>query len=221
MSPMSEQEILDRLREAVIRADVEAVESAAKMALAAGIDPLRAIEEGLAVGLREVGGRFSKLELFLSDMMLSAEAMTQGAKVLRASISTKREAMRSGTIIIGTVKGDIHDIGKNIVSALLTANNYDVHDLGTDVPAEEFILKANETKADVIGLSALLSTTMPAQEEVVKRLVETGERQRFRVIVGGAPVREEWAMQIGADAYGKDAADAVAKLNQLVRRQGT
>jgi dimethylamine corrinoid protein len=213
---MGEQEILERLRQAVIQADGEDVESAAKEALAVGIDPVRAIEEGLASGLREVGERFSRLELFLSDMMLSAEAMTLGVKILKASISEKREVASSGTIVIGTVSGDIHDIGKNIVSALLAANSYDVHDLGTDVPVDEFISKAKQTNADAIGLSALLSTTMPAQAEVVRRLVETGERSRFKVIVGGAPVREEWARHIGADAYGKDAADGVAKLTQLL-----
>ncbi len=220
MQHTAEQEILERLRQAVIQADAEAVESAAKESLAAGIDPLRAIEEGLASGLREVGDRFSRLELFLSDMMLSADAMTRGVKILRASISEKREVTRSGTIVIGTVSGDIHDIGKNIVSALLTANSFDVHDLGTDIPADEFILRAKQTNADAIGLSALLSTTMPAQAEVVRRLVETGERARFKVIVGGAPVREEWARQIGADAYGKDAADGVAKFNQLLSHRG-
>jgi dimethylamine corrinoid protein len=154
-------------------------------------------------------------------MMLSAEAMTLGVKILKASISEKREVASSGTIVIGTVSGDIHDIGKNIVSALLAANSYDVHDLGTDVPVDEFISKAKQTNADAIGLSALLSTTMPAQAEVVRRLVETGERSRFKVIVGGAPVREEWARHIGADAYGKDAADGVAKLTQLLSHQGT
>ncbi len=218
---MSEQEILERLREAVIRADGEAAEFSAKEALAAGVDPIRAVEEGLATGLREVGERFSRLELFLSDMMLSAEAMTRGVRILKTTISERKEMTKSGTIVIGTVRGDIHDIGKNIVSALLTASSYDVRDLGTDVPTENFLSEAKQTSADVIGLSALLSTTMPSQAEVVRRLVETGERQRFKVIVGGAPVREEWARQIGADAYGKDASDAVAKLNQLLRRRRT
>jgi corrinoid protein of di/trimethylamine methyltransferase len=207
------------LKEAVIQADGDAAESAAKEALAASIDPVRAIDEGLAKGLREVGERFGRLELFLSDMMLSAEAMTRGVRILKTSISGKKGITTSGRIVIGTVKGDIHDIGKNIVSALLTANSYDVRDMGTDVPTCKFISEANHSNADVIGLSALLSTTMPAQAELVRRLVETGERQRFRVIVGGAPVSEEWARQIGADAYGKDAADAVVKLNALLHGQ--
>jgi dimethylamine corrinoid protein len=217
---MSNQDILERLKQAVIRADDEAVESTANEALRNGIDPVRAIDEGLASGLREVGERFGRLELFLSDMMLSAEAMTRGVNILKAAISEKKEVIRSRTVVIGTVSGDIHDIGKNIVSALLTANGYDVHDLGTDVSAEKFMLKAKETHADAIGLSALLSTTMPAQAEVIRRLAETGQRQMFKVIIGGAPVSEDWAKKIGADAFGKHASDAVAKLNELLQLLG-
>ena len=215
---MAEPEILQKLRESVVQADIDAVESAAKEALSAGIDPIRAIDEGLSKGLREIGEKFAKQEVFLTDMMLSAEATQRGVKILKAAISGHNELKNEGTVVIGTVRGDIHDIGKNIVATLLMANGYDIHDLGTDVPAEKFISKAKETNAEVIGLSALLSTAMPEQESVVKGLNEIGERQKFKVIVGGAPVTEEWAKNIGADAYGGEAADAVAKVNELVRQ---
>ena len=215
---MAEPEILQKLRESVVQADIDAVESAAKEALSAGIDPLRAIDEGLSKGLREIGEKFARQEVFLTDMMLSAEATQRGVKILKTAISGHKKLKNEGTVVIGTVRGDIHDIGKNIVATLLMANGYDIHDLGTDVPAEKFISKAKETNAAVIGLSALLSTAMPEQESVVKGLNEIGERQKFKVIVGGAPVTEEWAKNIGADAYGGEAADAVAKVNELVRQ---
>jgi len=216
---LPEHEILGRLREAVIQADLDAVESTAKEVLTIGFDPLVAIEQGLSRGLREVGEKFGRQEIFLTDMMLSAEAAQHGVKILKASVTGRSEAKKAGTVVIGTVKGDIHDIGKNIVSTLLMANGYDIHDLGTDVPAEHFISKAKETSADIIGLSALLSTAMPEQEHVIKLLNSTGERGRFKVIVGGAPVSEEWANSIGSDAYGGEASDAVTKVNELMRHQ--
>lgn len=218
MEYMADQEILEKLKNSVIQADIDAVESTAKEALAAGVDPLLAIEEGLSKGLREVGEKFGRQEIFLIDMMLSAEATQRGVKILKEAISGGREVKTAGTVVIGTVRGDIHDIGKNIVSTLLMANGYAIHDLGTDVAAEKFISKAKEVSAEIIGLSALLSTAMPEQEQVVRGLSEIGERQRFKVIVGGAPVTEEWAKSIGADAYGGEAADAVAKVNELLHR---
>ena len=216
---MTEQEIIEKLRNSVIQADVDAVESAAKEALATGIDPVHAIDEGLSRGLREVGEKFGKQEIFLTDMMLSADATQRGVRLLKAAIMGSGEVKKAGTIVIGTVRGDIHDIGKNIVSTLLMANGYDIHDLGTDVAAEKFISKAREVNAEIIGLSALLSTAMPEQEQVVKGLSEIGERKRFKVILGGAPVTEEWTKSIGADAYGGEASDAVAKVNGLMHRQ--
>jgi dimethylamine corrinoid protein len=215
---LGDQEILEKLRESVIRADVGSVESAVNEAIAARIDPMRVVEEGLASGLREVGERFGRLDCFLSDMMLSADAMTRGMDLLRAAFPNVTKTEKSGTIIIGTVSGDIHDIGKNIVSVMLTANGHEVHDLGKDVPSDSFISKAKELNADVIGLSALLSTTMPEQAEVVRRLVETNQKSRFKVIVGGAPTTDEWAKRIGADAHGNDAADAVVQVSQLLHR---
>jgi len=214
---MEKDKILEKLRLSVINGDIEAAEAAAKEAIDAGIDPLEAIEEGLSKGIKEVGDKFEKLELFLSDMMVAAEAMSKAVEILEKKLPKEATRASKGVIVIGTVEGDIHDIGKNIVAALLKANGFRVYDLGKDTPSRKFIEKAEEVNANVIGLSALLSTTMIKQEEVIKMLKDLGLRDKYKVIIGGAPVTEEWAKKIGADAYGKNANDGVIKVKELLR----
>jgi len=213
-------EILEKLRISVINGDIEAAEAAAKEAINIGLDPLEAIEEGLSKGIREVGDKFEKLELFLPDMIQAAEAMSRAIAILEEKISFKEYSEKDrGVVIIGTVEGDIHDIGKNIVVALLKANGFKVYDLGKDVPSIKFIEKAEEVNADVIAISALLSSTMIKQEEIIKMLKDMNLRNKYMVIVGGAPVTEEWARKIGADAYGKTANEGVLKIKEFLKNK--
>ncbi len=214
------EEVLEKLRVAVINGDIEAAEEVAKEAIKIGLDPLEAIEEGLSKGIKEVGDKFEKLELFLPDMIQAAEAMSRAITILEERISSKEKLEKDkGTIVIGTVEGDIHDIGKNIVISLLKANGFKVYDLGKDVPSIKFIEKAEEVNADVIAISALLSSTMIKQEEIIKMLKDMKIRDKYMVIVGGAPVTEEWAKKIGADAYGKTANDGVLKIKEFLENK--
>jgi trimethylamine corrinoid protein len=214
------EKVLEKLRVSVINGDIEAAEAAAREAISIGLDPLEAIEEGLSKGIREVGDKFEKLELFLPDMIQAAEAMSRAIAILEEKLSFKEYSEKDkGVVVIGTVEGDIHDIGKNIVIALLKANGFKVYDLGKDVPSIKFIEKAEEVNADVIAISALLSSTMIKQEEIIKILKDMNLRDKYIVIVGGAPVTEEWAKKIGADAYGKTANDGVLKIKELLKNK--
>lgn len=210
------REIIEELRTSVIKGDSEQAQAAAQRAMEAGIDPLEAVEKGLAKGIREVGQKFQTLELFLTDMIIAAEAMTAAISVLETNLPENTSLQKAGVVVIGTVAGDIHDIGKNIVVALMKANGFRVTDLGKDVPSRQFIEQAESLKADAIGLSALLSTTMVAQQEVVMMLRDLELKDKYPVIVGGAPVTEQWAKQIGADAYGRNANDGITKVHELV-----
>jgi len=177
-----------------------------------GIDPVEALEEGLAKPLREVGDRFETGEAFITELIASAEVMEAGSEVLNREIARRGANRKSvGRFLIGTVEGDIHSIGKNIVSTLLIASGFEVIDLGTDVPTWTFVEKVKELEPDILGLSALMTTTMVKQKEIIGALMDLGLRSGVKIIVGGAPVTEEWVTQIGADAAGYDAGNAVQK----------
>lgn len=163
-----------------------------------------------------VGEKFTMMELFLSDMMHSAEVMKAVFKLLRPHLLQAEAQVYKGTIVIGTVKGDIHDIGKNIVVAMLEGAGFKVYDIGVDVSPMTFVEKAEEVKADVIAASSLLSTTMPYQQDIIRFLDDLGTRSRYKVIVGGAPVTAEWARKIGADGYAENAMKAVEKVTHLL-----
>ncbi len=211
------ESVLKDLEQAVENCDVEAAKEAAKKALEAGVDPIIAIEEGAAKGVRKVGEKFHKGEVFLPHLVMAGDAMTEVIKILEKAIpKEKAKLAKHGTIVIGTVAGDIHDIGKNIVAALLTAAGFEVHDIGKDVPAERFIEKASEVDADVIAASALMTITMPAQRELIEELKRRGLREKYKVAVGGGSVYPEWAKEIGADGYGKDAVEAVEVITRLI-----
>jgi len=202
---------LDEVVAAVQTFDVEKVMEATNKALNAGIDPLKIIEEGLTKGLKIVGEKFGSGELFLMHLVAAAEASKKAlSEILEPRIAkAKAERKSLGKIVIGTVAGDIHDIGKNIVASMLFAAGFEVHDLGKDVPVNQFIDKSKEVRANVVASSALLSTTMPMQHEIVKALVSEGMRGKVKVMVGGAPVTQDWAKEIGADGYGENAIEAV------------
>jgi 5-methyltetrahydrofolate--homocysteine methyltransferase len=210
-------ELFAALRQSVV--DGDAVQSAtlAQQALDDGVPPLDAIEIGLVPGLSYVGEQFGLGELFLPDMMLAARAMQKALDILEPELkaqSAQRKVV--GRVVIGTVKGDIHEIGKNLVGMMLSTSGFEVHDLGVDVAPDRFVEAAKEHDADIVGVSALLTTTMAGQRTVVEALVTAGLRERVRVIVGGAPASESWAKEIGADGYSEDAIGAVALARKLL-----
>ncbi len=213
---MSDRErAFEELSSAVVNLDEKRIEEAARKALHEGIDPVDAVEKGLAVGLRELGSKYERGELFLAHMVYGASVFQLGLKILEPELKkTTREIKRLGTVVLGTVQGDIHDIGKSIVGALLGAAGFEVLDLGKDVPTEMFVRKAKELKADIVGASALLTTTIPMQREIVQALRKEG--LKCKVMIGGAACNEEWAREIGADACGVDAVDAVKKAKTLL-----
>lgn len=202
------QGVLDRLRAAVVAGDETRVKEIAQEVIEKNVDPLEAIEKSLIPGIREVGERFEKMEIFLTGMMMAADAMKAGMSLLLPRVP-KGKIPRRGTVVAGTVKGDIHEIGKNVLTALLIANGFDVHDLGCDVPGSAFVRKAEEVNADIIAASALMTTTLPGQKDILDYLKSLGKRDKYVVIVGGGPTTAEWAEEIGADGYAETAVDGV------------
>ncbi len=212
----SKDETLRKLFQCVIDGDADAAVANAREAMESGVDPLIAIEEGLSRGLRDIGERFGKGEVFLPELVMAAEAMKEGVKVITPYMPKGKERRGLGRIIIGTVKGDLHDIGKSIVVAMLEAAGFEVFDLGVDIPGETFVEKVSELKPDIVGLSALLTTTLPEMERIVNALRNVGLRDKVKVMVGGAPVTQDFADKIGADARGADAVEAVEKAKKLL-----
>ncbi len=209
LATMTEQ-ILSDLREAVLYFDPDDARRLAQEALDNGVDPVVALEEGLARPLREIGDRFGTGEAFITELIAAAQAMEAGAEVLNEEIARRGATSKKvGTFLIGTVEGDIHSIGKNIVATMLSTAGFEVIDLGTDVPTQTFIDNVEKHRPDILGLSALMTTTMTKQKEVIERLREAGLRDKLKIIVGGAPVTEDWVEEIGADACGLDALNAV------------
>jgi trimethylamine corrinoid protein len=203
---------LDTIVAAINEFDPDKVKQASLAALEANIPVADVIQKGIAIGLQGIGHKFETGELFLTHLIAAAEAAKAAIdKVLIPEMKKHPDEVSLGTkIILATVKGDVHDIGKNIVGAMLFAAGFNVIDLGKDVPTDEIISKVKEEKAPLLGLSALLSTTIPVIEEVIQALQDAGIRDEVKVIVGGAPVTEEWAGKIGADGYGDNAPHAVA-----------
>jgi trimethylamine corrinoid protein len=187
----------------------------ATRALAAGVAPGDILKLGFIPGIAKMGDLFERGEVFLPELVLAADAMTGATEIVNAALP-EGTSTDKGTVVIGTVQGDVHDIGKTIVVAFLRANGYDVHDLGRDVAPEKFLRKAEEVNATVIGMSALLTTTMREQTRVLDLLEKEGLRGKYKVIVGGGASTQNWADKIGADAYAEDANDGVKKINELM-----
>lgn len=207
--------ILKALYDAVFRGDKKKAILSAQQSIEAGIPPLESIEEGLSPGIKEVGERFNRMEMFLPDMVFSTEAIEAAIEVLEPYFKGDN-VKKKGKVIIGTVKGDIHDIGMNIVIALLRANGYETISLGRDVPSTEFIDKAVENDAQIIGMSGLLSTSLPMMRDVIQLMIEEGVRDKIKVIIGGGPTSQGFADKIDADGYGETANDAVKLCDQLL-----
>jgi corrinoid protein of di/trimethylamine methyltransferase len=208
------EEIYAKMQASIIDYDPDAAKAAASEVAAAGLDPVEALEQGFAGPIRELGKAFDRMEIFLPQLVMAADAMKAGMAVLEEAMKAGGGVLeKKGVVVLGTVEGDIHDIGKTVVGAMLQANGYAVHDLGVEVPAPRFIQAAEETGADIIGMSALLSTTMLFQRDVMELLRNKGLAEKYFVIVGGAPVSQEWADEIGANAFARDAVAAVQVLD--------
>jgi trimethylamine corrinoid protein len=206
---MSKESVCEQLGAAIIAGDKNKVLVAIESALKEGMTPSDIIEEGLSPGMKEVGDRFSRYEIYLPEMMMAAEAWEQAMKTLEPKLlEAGTERKKVGRVVIGTVSGDVHSIGKNIVAAMLKMSGFEVIDLGVDVAASAFVLKAEEAGADIIAASALMSTTMPQQKNVIEHLRARGVRDKYAVLIGGGSTSQEWADSIGADGYGRTAGDA-------------
>ena len=220
---MSSETPSEKLKRFVIEGEEDAAQETALQILKTDVDPLEVIEKYLSPAMKIVGEKFEKGEYFLTNLMTSAAAMKAATNVLTAGVKKedreKLRARRTGKVAIGTVSGDIHDIGKNIVAVLLEANGFDVYDLGKDVDSMKFIDRATEVQADIIAVSALMTTTKPAQKEVIEFLNEMKSRNKYIVIVGGSPTTEKWAQEIGADGWAETAEQAVRLAEKLLRNK--
>lgn len=213
---MIDNSILEAAANSIIKSDQTKAEEIANEVLEKGLDPLEVITKGYTVGIIKVGDLFERGKLFLPELIQCAEVMKNATAILNNAISTDEEASSSkqvkGKVLIATVEGDVHDIGKGIVCSILAANGLEVTDMGRDVPTEKIVEKAEEIKADVIGTSALLTTTMIRQKDLEEILVGKGIRNKYITVVGGAPVTVGWAKKIGADIYAENAVDGVNKI---------
>lgn len=214
---MSKDQILQKFYDSVLNGHTGKAVEAAKEGLEANISPLVAIEKGMTPAIKEVGDRFGRGEMFLPEMVASAEAMEAAMEILEPHFEGD-EGAKQGKVLIGTVQGDIHDIGKNIVTALLKVNGFEVIDIGRDIPSTDFVDKAIDMGVEIIGLSGLLTTSMPMMRDIIQMLDDDGVRDQYKVIIGGGPTSQEYADEIGADGYGETAFSAVELCAQLVRK---
>jgi len=208
-------ELLKKLAEDLYNGDAESVAALTQKALDDGLTPAEVLENGLIAGMNAVGKDFRDGILFVPEVLIAARAMHAGMSVLKPLLA-ESEIPATGRLVIGTVKGDLHDIGKNLVAMMMEGAGFEVHDLGVDVPAKEFVAAVKTKQPDVVGLSALLTTTMVEMKGVIEALRQAGLRNQIKVIVGGAPVTQKYAAEIGADGYAANASTAVEKAKDLL-----
>lgn len=210
-------ELLTQITTSLVEGSLDEVVDLTRQALEVGLEPLSIINEGLMPGMIIVGDKFQAGEYFLPHLTIAAHGMQQAMELLEPELQARQQTVVSaGTVVLGSVAGDIHEIGKSLVGTMMSASGFQVFDLGVDVPTETFVAKVQETSADLLGLSALLTTTMMVQREVIEALEEAGLRDQVKVIIGGAPISQEWADTIRADGYAQDAVGAVELAKQLV-----
>ena len=212
------QEDLEILKRALIKADPDAGVAAAQRLIDSGVDPKAILEEGMAVAMFDLGEMWKRGEVFLPEVVASAEVFRRCNAIVEPALLAQKDedAEANALVVICTVKGDLHDLGKNMVGAMLRTSGFDVHDMGKDVSADRIVEAINQLHPKILGMSALLTTTVPYQETVIKRLVQEGLRDDVKVMVGGAPVTPEWADKIGADGYANNAPEAVEIARKLV-----
>ncbi|HEU0294774.1 MAG TPA: corrinoid protein [Anaerolineales bacterium] len=212
------EELLKAMAQSIIDGEAEVAADLANQGIEAGMDPLEAITKGYVAGVNQVGDSYSCGNVFLPELVMAGEAMNAAIAVLEPELKkkgTSREIL--GKVVLATVEGDIHEIGKSLVGTMLTAAGFEVYDLGVNVPADRIIAKAEEVNADIVGLSALLTTTMVKQKEVIEAMDKRGLRNKTRVMVGGAPVTSDWVQKIEADGYSEDAISAVNTARALMQ----
>lgn len=214
MKTMSDEDVIERLKNAVINYEIDCIKEIAQEVLEKGIDPIKAIEKGLAEGIKVVGKKFGDGEIFLPELIMGAETMKAAMAVLEPAIPSGGLRTSQGKVIIGTVLDDIHEIGKNLVATMLSANGFEVVDLGVNVPKEKFLESVKQNRPDIVALSALMTTTMPHMAEVVKEL---SKEKKVKTMIGGAPVTEDFAKKIGATGYASDASGAVSVAKKIVK----
>lgn len=210
-------EIYQKMAQSILDGDSDIAGELARQALADGIDPLEAINQGFILGVNRMGENYSCGDAFLPELVMAGEAMKAAITILEPEMKkrgTERKIL--GRVVLATVQGDIHEIGKTLVATMLSASGFEVHDMGVDVPTENILAKIKEVNADIVGLSALLTTTMVKQREVIEALDREGMRRTVKVLVGGAPVTREWVQRIEADGYSEDAIGAVTVAKQLM-----
>jgi 5-methyltetrahydrofolate--homocysteine methyltransferase len=206
---------LKELYEAVVSGNAKATQAITQQALAEGVDPLKLVNDYMVPAMDEVGRRFEANEYFVPELLISARAMKASLELIRP-ILTARGDKPVGRVAIGTVKGDLHDIGKNLVGSLLEGGGFEVIDLGVNVSPEKFIATVNEKQANIIAMSALLTTTMPSMKTTIDALKQAGVREKVKVLIGGAPITQKYADEIGADGYSENAVGAVALAKKAV-----
>jgi corrinoid protein of di/trimethylamine methyltransferase len=216
---MEEQELFGKLTRAVVEGDTEQLAHLVQGAIDK-TDPLEIVEKGMMPGMTEIGNKFSQGEAFLPELLMAAEAWEEAMKIIRPKLMAAGTSVeKKGIVVIGTVQTDIHEIGKNILANLLTTAGFEVFDIGYDTPASKFVAKAEEVGADIIAASAIMSTTVPYQKDIIDLLISKGLRDKYIVMVGGGVVTQEWADEIGADGYGELAFDAVEVAKELVTKR--
>jgi corrinoid protein of di/trimethylamine methyltransferase len=211
------EELFKEMAQSIINGDEEIAVSLAQKAIKEGVDPIEAITKGYVMGVNQVGEAFARGEAFLPELVMAGEAMKVAVSTLEPEMQkrgTQRQVL--GKVVLATVEGDIHEIGKSLVGTMLSASGFQVYDLGVDVSTEKIIAKAKEVDADIVAMSALLTTTMVKQKEVIEALDKEGMRKKIKVMVGGAPVTRDWVQKIEADGYSEDAIGAVSVAKQLV-----
>jgi corrinoid protein of di/trimethylamine methyltransferase len=212
-------ELFDKMRLSILDGEEDDARELARQALSSGVDLMQAMDRGFIKGIQEAGDLFGEGKLYLPELVCAAEAMKTALEILNPELKKLSGGLKSkGTMAIVTVQGDIHEIGKTIVISMMNAVGFEVHDLGVNVRNEDVVRTVMETKPDVLGLSALLTTTMEEQRRVINMLTKEGYRDKVKVVVGGAPVSRSWAEQIGADAYAADAVDCVKVVSELLAR---
>jgi len=207
--------LLDSLRDAIVEIEEEKGRGVAEKIISEGIDPRYAFKYSIAEGALKVGERFDEGEIFLPHLVMAGDLMDEVGKILEKNIPAD-QAEKKKVIVIATVQGDMHSVGKNIVATMLRSGGFEIHDLGVDVPSMTIIQRAKETRADIIALSSLLTTTMPYQREVIEDLHAMGIRDQFRVMIGGGPVTQAYSEEVGADAYGRDAIEALEVAKEVL-----